>query len=1673
MQRYTIVFVLAAITGVHGSFVCHNAQFLNGDRCKTCPLGTSTPSGFFVLQTEHATIHTENYTQIDNIPRAWNTRNFATMFTDGLDFTLNTTQIPHARVSFIALNASADASVMLKTSDSSAQSEILYYTHAYDRVANRSENITGFSQHLEFDARYEKIEVRALTSGGVWMQWRKPLQNATECVPCERGFYRNETDQRSCLPCEPRTVWVDADSSCDFCSNNSNSAKEWASTTCVSCDAHRRYENDLQDYVPGCPWCPKDYESKESNASCILCPEGYGRAQHNTDGCRGLYPNQGLCPTYGLNDAQTKYTMILDEDAYTNCSCSPTRILQYVPTHDESTENCSEHAGWKGVQRHLDNSICSVRTCVFQRECTIFETSWKDIHLTKADLLINMPNSPAYRPHYNVSHFATNCTLSICTEPIRVIDTSPIQHSRLVCTGFELPHLEQVQENTLPNCERRCYSLGSNCSYYQYNHFSDDCFIDTKSSTQYNLDTVNCSQPDNGVNFFYYYDSVPGPVELIPDNDFSLFYMNSPKTPRVYLRRDQIFNVELGNISHIISIRNQYEINSVLDTCEKLCISIQDCNYFKLKKMDDFFGTQCYLSASVTRVDESPVVEENVYHMHADTSMICTSDIQDRIYHSTDKVFSCLSHEILNLETHECQPCPVNHVPLDDPKCYTVEIFAACQNCKECAPGSNANIRDANCKVCASSQRRTSIDTLNCTECPLNHIQSTLSEFRCDPCPFAHNVSMRDGFDVCVPCGTGYAGDPVLYPQPGCIKCPASFKQIHTESCNCPPGYSQNGLTCVPCAAGFYSEDYATPKCLPCPPGTIAPHMQSRRCIPCALDRGEKYTSPTSCLPMSCSNADVSGFCVETTSMLPNCSAGYEAVQLEREEWACLPCARGWFKPNTGTSTCVQCSKKQYSLPGAQYCTTNTQCNTENTIASASIQQTLDLFSQVPSLVPLRQLMAPCTLSPYAAVDPDSCACRRGFYYNADTRSCVVCPKPLTSTALNATQCVRCASGSVWQYGGPCTQCPVGKLPNTNQTACIACPANQTTPFPGSSECVCEAGRHAVGDQCELCPTHQIKTRPGNESWLCNACVPDEISNPEHTECVQCKRNTQRVLDSDRCACGKAYYDVGNRCIACSPGTSTTQYGATTCKSCMPGEFSASYATPCTACAIGKFADMAGLSTCSSCAIGTYDLYHGVEEPGQNRSSCIRCSENKSTISDGSHNLEACMCEPGKEMIADVCRACPAGKFKPDTGNHTCEPCPNGTIASTPGQKQCTSCLCNQIYVNGIECRDCPEYRVQYRTQDNQCAFCDCGSYVDHRFGANIHTTTDQGKCCNNAVGGVSAETCQNQNCMGELPCCVGWGLENRVCTRCAAGYYKNVAGNSPCTACEAGKYSDTNTATVCDVCPHATYPLINATTCLSCSINISSQTIVDTCCVGWGYNGSHCTACAAGYFKNESNLDTCTACEAGKYANVTGATTCKACLAGSYSVHNGSTVCEKCTSNQVTLGEGKTACFYCPAGKFKGTCTDSDLKNASCMDDDICTQCKQGSSTDSELKRTHPTDCTTVCYDVEWQETFECQQCPPGKYTRRYATVSDGLGCVDCETGKYQPDPGKLACLNCEYICGQQSLGYKKLCGGAYEGNGENVWVPGESCELVNQICCNGMECMEKDNQFICDLFY
>ena len=348
--------------------------------------------------------------------------------------------------------------------------------------------------------------------------------------------------------------------------------------------------------------------------------------------------------------------------------------------------------------------------------------------------------------------------------------------------------------------------------------------------------------------------------------------------------------------------------------------------------------------------------------------------------------------------------------------------------CSGCALGYGYDIAtDPKCSVCGAGHYSDQIGTAGCKKCSAGKF---LSDARTNPTyPSKHDneddcakcqegtISDKDGgSDFCKACEVGQKQtdiDPTLFKYK-CENCMAGRYQGASGSkiCDpCPSGYSQpsnEGIGfCVPCGAGFYTDQEGLATCKDCAVGKAVRYNRSAPNVVCADCHTGTYQDQTG--KSSCEDCPVGQHIAATGQIeCKECVVG--KVSRSPGNRACADCNTGTYQDQTGKSSCKDC------LPGQ--------------IMAATSGLQINCTDCVVGKVSKRPGRTAC-------VD-----CNTGTYQNAPGKS--LCKNCLPGQIMAATSGLQIK----------CKDCVAGKVSlDSRLTACTDCKTGETTTIKGAAVC--------------------------------------------------------------------------------------------------------------------------------------------------------------------------------------------------------------------------------------------------------------------------------------------------------------------------------------------------------------------------------------------------------------------------------------------------------------------------------------------------------------------------------------------------------------------------------------------------------------------------------------------
>eukprot|EP00741_Cyanophora_paradoxa_P025484 tig00000369_g24601.t1 len=339
-------------------------------------------------------------------------------------------------------------------------------------------------------------------------------------------------------------------------------------------------------------------------------------------------------------------------------------------------------------------------------------------------------------------------------------------------------------------------------------------------------------------------------------------------------------------------------------------------------------------------------------------------------------------------------------------------------NCTSCPEGRVPNEEGSACRPCPAGSFQPPGSLFACAPCPENTVTPAEGAAACEPCP-AGSVAAPNR-QLCLPCPVGTArgengttcetcGRRPRGPSPRRrrrgAQCPAGSAAPVAGSAACGPARpapsrpdrrscipcragsyrSANDSACVPCPAGFFSEDAGSAECRPCPAG-FQPQPDGQSCVVCppGTARAEGGGACAPCGAKSVAPEAGAAACAP-------CAAGHVA-----EGGRCVPCLAGSYT-SEALDACARCPLNSWSPPAATSCQTCAEGYVSNDEQTACV---------------------PCTA---------------GSYRNGTMAACVACPERTYSPQDAAAQCLPCSDAQF---------CPVATASPVDLSSVLQRPAS-------------------------------------------------------------------------------------------------------------------------------------------------------------------------------------------------------------------------------------------------------------------------------------------------------------------------------------------------------------------------------------------------------------------------------------------------------------------------------------------------------------------------------------------------------------------------------------------------------------------------------------------------------
>ena len=357
---------------------------------------------------------------------------------------------------------------------------------------------------------------------------------------------------------------------------------------------------------------------------------------------------------------------------------------------------------------------------------------------------------------------------------------------------------------------------------------------------------------------------------------------------------------------------------------------------------------------------------------------------------------------------------------------------------------------------------------------------------------------------------------------------------------------------------------------------------------------------------------------------------------------------------------------------------------------------------------------------------------------------------------------------------------------NVDASKCVLCPAGQYSDTLGSTACKhVPSGNQVSGNRTFVtpCPVGTFSA-----DYTCRLCPAGYYQNmSKQTSCrlaVTGVAATAGASAVDVCAAGR-YMDVNaSTCIDCDAGRFSTKPGSPFCATASSGFEVSSEKTYQTPCPLGKFKPDIHEAACRACPLGYF-------QGSLNATMCGIIAGGYHAPSKSSGATQQIECPPGtySRGRALECTSCPLGWSQPDYRSTTCLKCSQGKSTLGNGSRICIgkNCKAEQYLDNAAtdfsswECRACPKGAVCDAIPDATWSAVIARAGYYRMPGPAPQNFSD---CLNeDACLGVSASSPPYGNV--SEGCLTSKGYHGTLCHSCMQGFVRS--GQHDCLPCDAG----------------------------------------------------------------------------------------------------------------------------------------------------------------------------------------------------------------------------------------------------------------------------------------------
>lgn len=376
------------------------------------------------------------------------------------------------------------------------------------------------------------------------------------------------------------------------------------------------------------------------------------------------------------------------------------------------------------------------------------------------------------------------------------------------------------------------------------------------------------------------------------------------------------------------------------------------------------------------------------------------------------------------------------------------------KDCVDCGSGKRVDPDDkTRCIDCEPGYYSDQTRNDQCTPCAANKYQSLGGQNKCEDCPEG-SFSPGEGntkccslgqileSGVCVDCGQGTYSNPDTLTD--CLDCQEGYFSDGTTNTNCKScteTYGENSFNigtrnnkccglgevmidheCVACGPGTEGYPSSLTACIPCEPGFHSNQIKNPSCTQCPIDHYQEDTTRTSCTPCqpgsyqpdpsqtSCLDChDLCATCSGTAETCFSCITG-PGIFLKDNKCLC-DLEGGYYEHNVGGELrcdpchefCQTCSgdpkdcQSCRNIPGVEKKSNECLCIGEG----YNLYHDPDLDKD--TCIPCHPLCSSCfgalstecytceSSKSAVYVDPNTCTCSEGYYYDSSLEICLPC----------------------------------------------------------------------------------------------------------------------------------------------------------------------------------------------------------------------------------------------------------------------------------------------------------------------------------------------------------------------------------------------------------------------------------------------------------------------------------------------------------------------------------------------------------------------------------------------------------------------------------------------------------------------------------------------------------